>query len=185
MSRFNAISRAHFLRTIVPTAAACGVLGPRIALADEPGGQLGGVYRYVGGPKQKEALARSIDEVVSKMNFMFRNMARYRLERGLEPKPRLGLDLQGDELTLSTPGMPRLVGPTDGRPFKYTNLEGKTVTVRLELDEDELRVRYIGDGSDSRYRYRFSADLRRFDLHGTIDHVRMPSTLRYRLSYSR
>lgn len=185
-------SRAHFLRTVLPSAACFAAAGAVIVPGEARarGGEtatheLSGVYRFVGGAAQTRALSKAIDDVVDQLSFVIRGVARRRLERGLQPWPVLQLDLDERRATLITPGQPRLTGPHDGHAFRWINMEGAAVDVRIALVGRTLRVRYAGDGAESRFRYGFRADGSGFELRGTIKHVRMPEAIQYRLSYAR
>ena len=78
--------------------------------------------------------------------------------------------------------MPVLRAPLD-RSIEWTNPEGSVVEVRCRLEARTLRMRFQGDGADSLCTYRF--DEQGLQMHARIDHVRMPETLRYGLTYRR
>ena len=179
------ISRAHFLRTVMPGAAAVTCLAANSALAAESAGPLSGVFKYVGGSRQRARLDAAIEDVVSQMNFMVRGIARSRLQDGLQPKPLIKLDVRSSHARLVIPGVPDVEGPLDGSPCKWRSPEGELMTLRLRHDGNVLDFRYVGSGGGSRMTYRFNEDASRVQLRSAVDHQRLPGTIRYSLSYAR
>lgn len=179
------LSRASFLRVALPGATALAAFQPAFARAATDPGAFSGTYKYAGGKTQREKLEHQIEQVVAQLNFMIRNMARSRLTDGLSPAPVLGFDFGTNRVVFRKPGQPTIEGPIDGSPVDWKNDHNERVRLRLKLQGETLSINYKGDGSDSTYQYRFVDGGKRIDIRARIDHVRMPSTLRYGLTYKR
>ncbi len=178
-------SRSTFLRVALPGATAVFALRPAFAQAGVDPSQFSGRYKYAGGRSQREKLEQQIEQVVAQLNFMIRGMARSRMRDGLAPAPHIEFAFSSDAVVFRRPEEPTIRGPLDGTPIDWKNKEREPIKVRLTFRDQTLRIRYEGDGSDSRYSYSFRDEGKRLDIRAAIDHVRMPSTLKYGLTYKR
>ena len=178
-------SRSTFLRVALPGVALGLAFKPSFALAGVDPTPYSGRYKYAGGRAQREKLEQQIEQVVSQLNFMIRGMARSRMIDGLSPWPTLDFEFGDNQVVFRRPGEPVIRGPLDGSPVDWKNKQREAIQVRMTFKDQTLRIRYKGDGSDSRYNYSFRDEGKRLDIRAAIDHVRMPSTLKYGLTYKR
>lgn len=162
-------------------------LWPRPAPASEPSEPsepLSARYRYSGGRSERRALDRAVEAATAELNPLVRGIARSRITSAVEPRDTLEFAFGPNRVTLRSPGMPLLRAPLD-RPIEWMNPEGSLVEVRCRLEGDTLRIRYRGDGGDTRITYRFDESRSRLEMRARIDHVRLPATLEYGLTYRR
>lgn len=178
-------SRSTFLRVALPGATAAFALRPTFAFGAVDPSAFSGRYKYAGGRAQREKLEHQIEQVVSQLNFMIRGMARSRMRDGLSPSPHLEFALSDHAVVFRRPNERLIKGPLDGTAVDWKNKDRESIQLRMTFRDQTLRIRYKGDGSDSRYNYSFRDDGKRLDIRAAIDHVRMPTTLKYGLTYKR
>jgi hypothetical protein len=65
-----------------------------------------GTYRYVGGEAEITELDEAIEEVVQKMNFLIRGIARRRLRAPNLPSSEVGVFIERGQIRITRPGRP-------------------------------------------------------------------------------
>ena len=152
--------------------------------ADHPMLSFAGKYRYAGGEKQVSKLHAAIDEVCAEMNFVFRQFAQPRLQKSLEPVATVDFRISGSQIAIVRPGIPTIEGPVDGSRFSWNDKRGVKSTVIFRWVDDTLQVSIKQSDGKSMLKWRFQ-DEGRLTLNMKIEHDKLPSSLRYSLSYKR
>jgi len=175
------------LRFAAVLAVCCG---PSIAVAEasDPALQpFAGTYGYVGGDAEIKALDRAIDEVVDQMNFFIRGIARRRLRAPNLPSKEVSVFIEKGQIRIHRPGQPEVSAPADGKPITWRHLtDGDVFQVSHGIDDEGvLYQRFEGERSVSRNRFVLSEDEERLTIHTAITADRLPSPLRFKMTYER
>ena len=175
-------SRRDFL---VCTGGLAALLLPGTSLAGPDGlHSFAGTYKYSGGKKQIDELHAAIDEVCEEMNFVFRQFARPKLVKSLEPVKTAEFTFTGRQAKLVRPGIPTMEGVVDGGRFAWKDPEGRKSTVTFREGDKALLVRVKQKDGLSRLNWHFRPG-GGLTLRASIDHDKLPKTLKYKLSYKR
>jgi len=146
-----------------------------------------GHYAYIGGQAEVQALDRAIDEVVDKMNFLIRGIARRRLRAPNLPSKEVAVFLESGRIRIARPGQPDVSAPADGKPITWRHpIDGDVFQVSHGTDEHGvLYQRFQGEQSVSRNRFVLSQDQTRLTIYTVITAKRLPAPLRFAMSYER
>lgn len=146
-----------------------------------------GTYRYVGGEDEIQALDRAIDEVVAQMNFFVRGIARRRLRAPNLPSKEVTVVAENEQIRIVRPGQPEVSAPADGEPITWRHpIDGDVFRVRHGIDaQGALYQRFEGDRSVSRNRFVLGKDAKRMTIHTEITADRLPTPLRFKMTYER
>lgn len=141
-----------------------------------------GRYKHVGGAKEREALARAIEDVVAKMSPLVRGIARSRLTETNLVAPTLAISATARDVTVAY-GQRGYTGPLDGRPVKVKVMTGDEMSLHYAITENEIRQVFAGDqkGSVNTYRRSEARVVRRSRVYAS----QLPVDLIYDLTYER
>lgn len=162
----------------------CWLAARKVNAAVHPIASFAGTYRYVGGQKQITKLHAAIDEVCQEMNFVFRQFAQPRLEKSLKPVPKVEFRVSGSQTTIVRPGIPTMQGNVDGGRFSWKDKRGVKSNVTFRWNDDALKISVKQSDGQSQLNWHFK-DEGRMTLRMKIEHEKLPSPLRYALSYKR
>lgn len=144
-----------------------------------------GHYRYAGGAAEIAALDAAIAEVVTRMNFLIRGIARRRIRAPSLPGQELILRLDGAALTVVRPGQPTVSAPADGTPIEWTSPDGDHLRVSHGIAAGGLYQRFEGARSRSENQLRLSADGTTLTVDTRVESRHLPAPLSYRFTYER
>lgn len=163
---------------VLPVAAA----EPDTALS-----RFSGTYRYVGGDAEIQELDAAIEEVVQKMNFFIRGIARRRLRAPNLPSSEVGVFLERGQIRITRPGRPEVSAPADGTTISWRHpTDGDVFRVSHGLDDrGRLYQRFADDRSVSLNHFTLSEDGRRLTIKTEITADRLPAPLRFKTTYER
>jgi hypothetical protein len=140
-------------------------------------------YRYSGGEKGRKAVEAAIDAATEDMNALIRGIARKKLRDVNRIIPTLGFSLDGDPLRASYIDGHLAESPASGKTVDWVNQFGDTVNLSQRVTGNKL-VQVISDSNGSRRNvYRFSEDGSRLTMYVTIEASRLPTPVKYQLSY--
>jgi len=185
------IIRRPSARLIFVFATALAVWrGPSVAAAEASDAALDrfeGTYGYVGGEAEIRALDRAIDAVVAQMNFLIRGIARRRLRTPNLPSKEVSVFVEKGQIRIERPGQPEVSAPADGKPITWRHpTDGDVFQVSHGIDDTgALYQRFEGERSVSRNRFVLSMDGKRLTIDTFITADRLPSPLRFKMTYER
>lgn len=166
----------------VAMLAACA---PALAAPTVRAAAFAGSYRYIGGAAEEEALSASIENVVQKMNFLIRGIARRRLKKGNQPSAQLNLVITADTITVERPGQPTISAPANGTPITWRSPDGDDFEVRQGFDADRLFQSFQGPKSFSRNDFVLSPDGATLTVYTRIVSKHLPIPLEFHTTYRR
>ncbi len=174
-------SRRSALLALV--AASGALVVPRVVWASSPriGAMLGG-YKHAGGQPERQQLAAAIEDIVGRMSFLVRGLARDRL-RTANPVPS-NLVLAADErhFVLSYRDE-RFVAPLDGSAVTVKSREGEAMSLRVALKERAVSQVFSTEGKSRENRFRLENGKLVIDVRVVAD--QLPKPLAYRLTYAK
>lgn len=146
-----------------------------------------GAYRYVGGEAEIKELDRAIEDVVQKMNFFIRGIARRRLRAPNLPSSEVGIFVERGEIRITRPGRPEVSAPADGTTIRWRHpTDGDVFRVSHGLDErGAMYQRFADDRSLSLNHFTLSSDGKRLTIRTHITADRLPAPLRFTTTYER
>jgi hypothetical protein len=145
-----------------------------------------GRYRFVGGEQQRQRLLDAIEEVVKDMVFLVRPIARRRLRNNTQPSEELHIDVTATQITIVRSGLHTVSAPRDGSSIVWRSPEGDEFAVRHRLGADEELIQeFVGASNHSNNVFRLAAGGSRLTVQTTISDDRLPSALRYHMTYQR
>ena len=188
------LSRRHTLLGGLAAGVGAGIalgVAPGTALANSveaeaaaaKAAQFTGRFRLAPSKRQQERVVALIDELVSEMNPMIRDLARQRMLETIVPKAGMEMLVSGGKVIVKQPKVPIQMVPDDGSPVNWTNAHGDRVTLRFRFDGDSLVQKFDGRG-DRKNVLRLEGD-DRLRMRSTINASVFPRPLRFRLSYKR
>lgn len=153
-----------------------GATAPRIA----------GRYQYIGGQRERQALADAIEEVVKEMIFLARPIARRRLRDSNQPSDELRLEFSPTNITIVRPGRPTVAARRDGSTVVWKSPEGDEFKVKHRLGADgSLIQEFIGDGNRSENIFKLADGGSLLTVQTTISADPLPKVLRFQMTYRR
>ncbi len=164
------------------SADAAGAAEPSSALA-----RFAGTYRYAGGETEIEELDRAIEEVVEKMNFLIRGIARRRLRAPNLPSSEVGIFVERGQIRITRPGRPEVSAPADGKAITWRHPEdGDLFRVSHGVDDQGvLYQRFEDDRSLSLNHFTLSDDGKQLKIETRVTADRLPAPLRFTTTYER
>ena len=146
-----------------------------------------GNYRYVGGETEIKELDQAIEEVVQKMNFFIRGIARRRLRAPNLPSSEIGIFIEREQIRITRPGRPVVSAPADGTTISWRHpTDGDVFRVSHGLDErGTLYQRFEDDRSLSLNHFTLSSDGKRLTIKTEITADRLPAPLSFKTTYER
>jgi hypothetical protein len=165
----------------VPVAAAADTTDVESAAP-----QIAGIYRYVGGEPQRQALLDAIEGVIHDMIFIARPIARKRLRESNMPSDELILAVTADRIMIVRPGRPMVSAPRDGSQITWKSPDGDAFKVRHRLvGGDRLIQEFVGDGNRSENVFSVDPETGRLTVKTSITADRLPRALHFKTSYQR
>lgn len=145
--------------------------------------------RYVLDSAASEPVPEAIERTVAPMNMIVRSVARRRLARLNQPKPRLEIAVTSAAVDFRYPGEPVVRLTRANTATEWRNAEGEEMRVQLLASdpsgEPALREQY--DTKDGRRinEYRLDANAARLRVRVTVTGPRLSIPLTYALAYRR
>lgn len=189
----SSLLRIAALSAILPSALAASWMTAPVAIAAETDSahsaltRFAGTYRYVGGEAEIEELDRAIDEVVQKMNFLIRGIARRRLRAPNLPSSAVGIYIERGQIRVTRPGRPEVSAPANGETINWRHpSDGDVFRVSHGLDDRGLLYqRFEDDRSLSLNHFTLSDDGNRLTIRTAVTANRLPAPLRFKTTYER
>ena len=143
-----------------------------------------GLYVFVGGDAERRRVVAAIDEVVSSLNVVSRNLARARLLEASTPYAALNLEVSANEISVALDDH-QVVSPRSGGAVRTSTPTGVRAAVRQQLfGRSLIQVLHTRSGTRQN-RFQLSADGARLAVEVRIAAERLPHELEYTLSYRR
>lgn len=145
---------------------------------------LSGRWRHASSSAEAAQRQRAIEASTEALPFFVRSRARERLAERTRPPPQIGLAVNRDRIELSASG--RTLSLTVGGPSVEVQGEGGRGRARATRGpRGELIVTMWGNSGRRTTTYWLSEDGRRLVLDVQIAPDRLPTPIRYRLTYRR
>ena len=176
-------------RTALLSTLALAFLLPMAVLAQQTS-QIRGTWTL--NRSQSDDINVKINESISRMNVLVRQIARPRLRATNTPYPQLVISY-GDNVRVDMQGRPSVQSPANGQPVLWHRETGRTcpqvdgdcVRVTTEWQSGRLRQRFEAEDGVRENLYSVSADGNTLTMAVTITSPRLPQPLTYRLVYDR
>jgi hypothetical protein len=172
-------------RALIAGSAAFGVatlLLPRSAHAGVSIEEILGGYKHAGGDKERHALEAAIDDVVSGLSIVTREVARVRLQHA-NPIPS-SLVLAADKQSLMLAYDSELyAAPLDGKTVKVRSSAGEDMLLHVELSKTSVDQIFAAD--DTSRTNRFHTIDGKLGVDVIVSAPQLPKALSYRLTYAR
>jgi hypothetical protein len=145
--------------------------------------ELAGVYKYAGGQPEIDKMYMAVEEVVQKMNFMIRGIARKKLRRPNMPSAEVDLKITADTITLARTGQDTVAAPRDGKTITWKNGDGDEFKVKYELNGDSVLQTMVGKSSHSTNRFTLEGDT--LKVATRIESQRLPAPVIFEFTYKK
>jgi hypothetical protein len=142
-----------------------------------------GTYEFV--PSASDNIEAAIKDATSSMSFIVKPVARSRLKKVNQPRPRLFVHQSADTISIAYDEKFPQVAPLDGHTVKWKNEEGEQFDLSIEHTEETLTQRFVAPDGERLNEFRQSAAGDTLYLSVTIKSPRLKQPLRYRLVYHR
>lgn len=139
-----------------------------------------GSFEYAGGESEWQAIKEKIAQVTESL-LVGELLAREKLEKMLEPSPKLAMK-QGSEVFVVKTDRDRIEAPLGGSA-KYTSPDGEKFTVYHRARDRKL-VQLLENG-EGRTRKVFALDGETLKVRVRIDDDRLPKPLAFTMTYRR
>ncbi len=178
----------------MPALLAAAALWTAPALANNPPASetaqtfdlrsLHATYRYVGGEKQKAAIAKAIDAGIEPLPAGLKDMAHKRISKSQQAWPTMRIDIEGDDIKVDR-GPEKPVHTTAASPKYIQTNKGERYVWRQRVNGRTLAQDVTGVGNKTTIRYRFNEDGSRLTFKISIDATLLPAPITYKLTYAR
>jgi hypothetical protein len=155
------------------------LLGFPKAVEPRPNGE------FILQPRQGESVAKAVDHVVARMNFLLRPFARRRLMQTNRPAQELQLSLGPGNHEIRFDTRAPIWTPAGGQAITWIREDGEQFLVRTTLTGSELVQRFEAPDGSKTNRYQVDPDGLQLRLHVTVESPQLPSPLTYTLIYRR
>lgn len=178
------ISRRTWLGGAALVPASLALMSPGLAEAAE-----GGIdpflrtFRFVGGDKERKALERAIDGVVSQMSVFARGIARSKLREGTAIPETMRFSANPKVLSVTMDKQTQ-TGPRDGRPVKVKVTNGDDMEMRFSIASRRITQSFAGDDKGRVNRFDLDGETEKLQVKVTISSSRLPQSLVYTLTYA-
>ena len=142
-----------------------------------------GTYEFV--PAASDNVDAAIKEATSSMSFIVKPVARSRLKKVNQPRPRLFVRQSADTISIAYDEKFPQVGPLDGNTVKWKNEEGEQFDLSIQHTEETLTQHFVAPDGERLNEFSQSASGDTLYLGVTIKSPRLKQPLHYRLVYHR
>ena len=144
-----------------------------------------GTFEYTHGAAEEQGRLDAIEGVVQQLNFIIRAYARKRISSRLKPYDKILFQFDGDVLTTRFDQHPTRETPLDGTIVNFKDRKGRDAFIQRTRKNKQIHERGGRDGNVRTSVYRFSQDGQTLFVDVTIESVRLPDAIRYRLTYKK
>jgi hypothetical protein len=144
-----------------------------------------GRWEYAGDDAEQQRRLAAIEATVRQMSWLIRGIARKRITASTEIHDSYDFRVGEDTVTIFEDGVERPTTSWDGTPHQVTKQWGDPGTLTRTWEDAALRSHFRqpkGEGSET---YRVSDDGRTMTVTVIVSSRRLPSDVRYELSYRR
>lgn len=143
-----------------------------------------GEYVFVGGQKERDALAAAIETTVAAVSPMVRNLGRKRLQETNTIPQKVEISLDGDavQILLDGDGHEATLG---GAAIKAESPQGDKVKVTHRMRSGQLVELIDGVGGDRSNTFKLNADGTRLTMSVVISSSQLPVPVEYKLTFKR
>lgn len=140
-------------------------------------------YRFVGGTAERDALAGAIDDVVSEMNILAREIARGRLSDSNPIPKKITIGRNGEVLAIAFDDR-SYEAPLDGSKTRVQGITGDMLRYHVVVAEKRLDQVFDGDQGGRHNTMRRRGDTG-MAMQVKVTSERLPKALEYKLTFRR
>jgi hypothetical protein len=145
----------------------------------------GAPFAFVGGDRERSALAGAIERTVADVNFLIRGIARGRLTDRNQPYARITFRFPPGFIEVLAEGRPLFRSPDNGAAATWRGPDGAEYRITQRVDGDTI-VQEVGNADGTRRNvFRISPDGHVLTMSARVSSSRLPSALQYALTYRR
>jgi hypothetical protein len=145
-----------------------------------------GRWVYAGDEQQRQARLDAIEGTVSEMSWIARGMARKRITASTPIHQQYDFIVDDDgNVTIGEDGFEGHTAPWDGTPVEIAKDQGGPATLTRAVADGGLRSHWQQKKGAGTEIYRVSADAATLTVTVIISSPRLPSEVRYQLTYRR
>ncbi|MCH9684615.1 MAG: hypothetical protein K0V04_24480 [Deltaproteobacteria bacterium] len=142
-----------------------------------------GVFRFVGGNAQRDAVTEAVERAVQALLPVFHELARKRLGTANTVPPKVSMSMDGDDLVIVYGDLDPMRAPLDGSVRSWHNREGTKCKLTHERRGDQI-VQTSWSISGRRVMvWSLAEDGKALRLHSTMTSMHLPVAIDYRLSF--
>jgi hypothetical protein len=141
-----------------------------------------GSYAFNGGDKEREAVDKAIDDVVSGMNILSRTIAREKLKSTNVVPAAIKISSDGTNLTISLDSRV-YTAPLSGTSVKVTGITGDKLDLSYAVSEGKIEQRFSGEGRGRVNTFTRNGD--KITMSVRVYSTQLPKDLKYKLTYKK
>ena len=154
-------------------------------VTDDLRGRFSGVYRYAGDAREQKLRLDAIDRSVDAIFFVFRDIARSRIEDRTRIVPWCRFEFSGGEIRSTVPGHRVAVSPETGAPAPY-RVDDDAIVLSQRFEEGRIVQVFTADEGGTRTNeFTMSADGKLLFVRATLSSPKLAVPVRYTLTYRR
>lgn len=139
--------------------------------------------RYTLDKARSASVDKAIEEVVAKMNFVIRPIARSRLTKTNTPSTKLSIAV-ADQIEIGLDPKP-VTAPSDGKAVAWTRPDGETFQVSVRQEGARLVETFTGKDGSRRNTFSLLDGGKCLAMDVQVESPKLPEPVRYRLVYAR
>jgi hypothetical protein len=143
-----------------------------------------GEYVFVGGQKERDALAAAIETSVAAVSPLVRNLGRTRLQETNPVPQKVSIAVDGDDVQILLDGDGHEAN-LGGAAIKTESAQGDKIKVSHRMRSGQLVQLIDGVGGDRSNAFKRSSDGTRLTMSVEITSGQLPVPVEYKLTYKR
>jgi hypothetical protein len=138
---------------------------------------------YTLDKSRSASVDQAIEQVVSKMNFVTRPIARSRLTKTNTPSAKVSIAVT--DLAEIDLGAKPVRAPSDGKVVAWTRPDGETFQVSIRQDGERLVETFVGKDGSRRNTFCLLDGGKALAMDVQVESPKLPEPMRYRLVFAR
>jgi hypothetical protein len=179
--------------SIAPDWGRAQSTGPQLALSGpppvgvrpaDPRARFMGAFEFVGGERERAGVRAAIEHVISQMSFIAAPFARGPLRERNPVFPRVSIQLRGGQVVVAFPTV-RFASAESGAETPGRTEFGENVHISHRFEPDRMVEIIRADSGTRRNDFLLSPDGNTLTMRVNMSSPRLPTAIRYALTYRR